>query len=128
MSSLLKVLKGIEDQAMEGKSPDPSYSRKILADYACICLERAFLADDEEIPLLRRADMALRIGPVVAMLETLIPKDAGKGMPRTEEALDKEIGGHFNRMKALVGYTPNASAQQVLDTLAPAAAAPPEEA
>jgi hypothetical protein len=128
MSSILKVLKGIEDTAMEGRSPDASLSRKILADYACINLERALMADDDEIPLKHRADMALRIGPVIAMLETLIPKDTGKGMPKTESAVDQEIQRRLGSLNALIRKSANVPVEKVLDTLAPAAGVTPEEA
>jgi hypothetical protein len=128
MSSILKVLVGIEDQAVSGKSPDASYSRKILADYACINLERALCADDEEIPLKVRADMALRIGPIVAMLETLIPKDTGKGMPKTEAAVDEEIKRRLGGLNNLLKKGLDVPVEQVLDTLAPQAKTPPESA
>ena len=128
MSSILRVLVGIEDQAMAGKSPDASYSRKILADYACINLERALCADDEEIPLKLRADMSLRIGPIVAMLESLIPKDTGKGMPKTEAAVDQEIQRRLGALNNILSKGGDVPVDQVLDTLAPAAAQPPKEA
>ena len=128
MSSILRILKGIEDQVLEGKSPDPSYSRKILADYAVINLERAFTADDGEIPLKLRADMALRIGPIIAMLETLIPKDAGKGMPKTESAVDGEIQNRLGALNRLLAKQADIPVETVLNTLAPAAQEPPKEA
>lgn len=128
MSSILRILKGIEDQVMAGITPDPGYSRKVLADFACITLERAFTADDDEIPLKLRADMALRIGPVVSMLETLIPKGAGSGMPKTEAALDNEIEGRLGRLNKLLAKKADVPVDVIMDTLAPAASQPPEEA
>lgn len=128
MSSILKVLKSIEEVALEGKSPDASLSRKILADYACINLERALTADDDEIPLKHRADLALRIAPIVAMLETLIPKDVGKGLPKTEHAVDLEIQRRLGALNSLIRKGVDIPVEKVLDTLAPAAKVAPEEA
>jgi len=128
MSSILKVLKSIEETAMEGRSPDASLSRKILADYACINLERALTADDDEIPLKQRADLALRIAPIVAMLETLIPKDTGKGMPKTEGAVDLEIQRRLGALNTLIRKGANVPVEKVLDTLSPATQVTPEEA
>ena len=128
MDSILRVLKGIEDSTMALGEFDPSYSRKLLAAYSCIALERALLAPEKDIALKTRADIALRTAPVIAMLETLIPKDQGKRLPSTEAAVDSEIANKLGTLNRLLAKQADLPVDVILDTLAPAAAEPPKEA
>lgn len=126
LNSILRVLKGIEDLALETGKFDPSLSRKLLAAYSAIVLERTLLADERDVPLGKKADVALRIGPIVAMLGELVDR-AHKDYPKTEEALDAEITKRENTIGKLLAKGDAPDVQQVLDTLAPAAAVTPEE-
>lgn len=128
MSSILRILRGVEDTARETGDYDPSLARKLLAGYAVITLERALLADDRDIPLKMRADMALRVGPIVAMLDTLIDKNQEKKYPATESAVDKEIEARLGRFNKLLTKKVDIPVEVMLDTLAPATAVPPVEA
>jgi hypothetical protein len=126
IGSILNTLKGIEDQLRETGEVDFPLARKLLAAYSAINLERALLAPDKEIPLKLKADWALRTGPVIAMLETLVPRDK-TAYPKTEEALDSEIVDRQKRLLKLAGKGP-VDAETILATMAPAAAKQPEEA
>jgi hypothetical protein len=128
MGSVLNVIKGIEAVLRETGELDFSIAKKQIASYSAVSIERGLTAADKEIPLKLKVDWALRTGPVIAMLDSLIPKDAGKGFPKTEAAIDEEIKGHFSRMGKLLGKNQTPDTQAILDTLAPQAKNPPESA
>ena len=128
INSILRIVKGLEEMALEGKGIDPGLTRKYLADYAAICLERGFMADEADVSIKQKVDWALRLAPVVAMYEALIPKDKGAAFPKTEAAVDQEIDKHYANLSKIVGKNQTPDTEAVMAAFAPAAAEPPKEA
>lgn len=127
INSILRVIKGMEDMAKETGNVDPSLASKLLAGYTGIVLERGLLADEKDIPLAKKVDWALRIAPVVAMFQALIPKDTGKAYPKTEVAIEGEIQRGLDKINKLLAKNAEVPPEVVLDALAPQAKATAEE-
>lgn len=130
LDSVTRAIKGVEQIANEVGELDFSLTRKQLATDSAITLERGLRANEQVVPLKQKVEWALRIAPFIAMLETLVPKDTGASMPKTEKGVEAELGSRIDNLKKM--FDPKAplpaNVEAILSTYAPAATQPPEEA
>jgi len=105
---------------------DPGFEAKRGALLGALTYYEAMRAPDDQVPLMKKADLVARMVPFLNFMRDLAPKGKEK-FPSTEKQIDKEMQ---SRMDILSKVSPQAAMdlEATLKTMAPAAALPPEEA
>lgn len=125
MSSILSSVKGVEDAAVEGgvEQVDGNMAAKILTLLGAIVIERSMTADEETIPLAKKADLAMRMPPfLVSLREGALKQEVSK-YPATQAAVQAEIAkraSNIARFRDMLKKDPSVvAADKVLSELAP---------
>lgn len=111
--------RGIEDGF------DPAFEAKRGALLGALTYYEAMRAPDDQVPLVKKADLVARMVPFLNYMKDLAPKGQEK-FPATEKMLDKELEARAATIAKLIRG--GAATEKVLETMAPAAQQPPEEA
>lgn len=107
---------------------DPVLAGKVLGLLAFRCLERGLASNDNDVPLYKKMDWSLRVAPVISQLQNGMGIKEKPAMPETEALVDNELSKRLGRLKTLATKDTPEQVETILTTLAPQAAAPPEEA
>ena len=104
---------------------DPGFEAKRGALLGILTYYEAMRAPEDQMSLLKKADLVPRMVPFLNYLKDLAPK-GGEKFPATEKLMDKEFAARAATIAKLIRG--GADANAVLETMAPATQVPPEEA
>ena len=128
INTILRRIDPLQRRVLEGgiDAFEPGLEAKIQTLKALLVFEYALQAEESEVGLLKKLDTVVRCVPFLTYLRDLAPKEAPK--PKTEAAVDNEMATRLKRLNAMIEKATKVPVAQVLDSLAPAAEQPAEEA
>jgi hypothetical protein len=104
---------------------DPKFEAKRGALLGLLTYYEALRAPDDQMSLLKKADLVPRMVPFLNYLKELTPKGEER-FPATEKMIDKEMDARAATIAKLIRG--NAATEKVLEVMAPAVKQPSEEA